>query len=396
MKRIICLSLALCFLCGCCEAVVGNINVDPPPAGSTLSADSGTPSPADVTDTADIVEHNPRPIPDLKDVAEADLGDMLWWSKGITDGMYEIWDAGEKAAALRALHCIELLDKAPTDEAAATLIYEIHLKNSETVTIGFMDDMINLSDGSYYYRDYTNAGFSDSVCMILFDAPDYGTGAVYEQADMEALMSILQTSPCPDTVPLFADTQATITFWLTGTDYPYNQWYKAIRSEGSGYVLKRFFGLYSYVGKIGADAYAQLETARNGQFGTHGVFSVTSGGETIWPPALFVSSMTYHIDAGLYADALPRIGDFADQLETVALSDDFTVWSKASDKTWYKITGPETARSGEELLTREAFDGLPAGVYQTEVYITTYGNYIDALEEYAYTTDVYFFQVKIP
>ena len=396
MKRVFLLCLILAFLCGCAPTTVGSVSSAPPTAdvAGTASAVVPATNAVPVSDSASGI--NPAPIPALQNVSAGALGAMRWRCDGVTEGMYELWDSEEIKAALEALQSVQLLDKAAADETPPALEYELRLKNERAVHISFAADWVDFGDGHYYYRDFSNAGYPDAVYAVMVDNPAYGTSGSYEEADKDALMTALRTSPSPEPVSLSPEADDAITFRMTGTGYHYNLWFKAVRMGGTRYVFKRFFGLYVCLGEIGDDAHAQLENAKNGQFGTQRAFSVTSGGETILPPGLFVNSMTYHVDSGVFADAFPNIAEYTSALETVTLADDFAVWSKRQDKTQYRITGPDNVKLEGDQLTRSSFGGLPPGTYQVEVYVTTNGSYIEEMEQDEYTTDVYFFLVNIP
>jgi hypothetical protein len=395
MKKLVILCILLSLMCGCAPAIDGSGASAPPQVSAAVSAspEATAPDAAPVSESTAPV--NPSPIPGLKGVTGDDLKDLLWWCDDIENAaMLPIEERATALSALEALQSVQLLDKATADGETPKVHYTLHLKTGETLDINFAGDWVDFGDGPYHYQDFVGAGYPETVYTVMFENPAFETGATYEEADQAALMTALKTSPCPGPVSFSPDSDA-VTFWMTGTGYHYNMWFKAVQEGGAQYVFRRFFGLFVCLGEIGADAYASLELARNDQYGTHRSFSVTSDGETIYPPALFVNSMTYHIDEGVYADAFPDIGNYTPYLQSVTLASDFSVWMKRQDKTRYRLTSPDNEKLEGDTLTNSSFDGLPPGVYQAEVYVSTNGNYIEELEQYEYTTVVHYFLVSV-
>ena len=382
MKRVLALILILCFLCGC--------------SPGTVSGSPGVPAQASAPESAGAPEGNPNPIPALKDVTDSDVTAVLWRCDGVTDGLYEIWAVEQARAALDALRSVQLLDRISDDATMPALEYELRLKDGSVVRIGFAADWVDVGDSRFRYTDNTCSGYPETVYAVMVENTAYGVSTSYEGDDKEALISALETRPCLEPPALRPEAGDAITFWLTGTGYAYNTWYKAVKTGGHRYIYKRFFGLYVCLGEIGDDGYDALKLAQNGQYGSHLTFSVTSAGKALYPPAVFVGSMTYHIDAGVCADAFPRITDYAAVLETAVLSPDFSVWIRDPDKTWYRLAGPDGFTAAGEHLTASAFDGAPPGTYQAEVYVSMNGDYVEALGQYEYSTDVYYFLVSVP
>ena len=407
----------LCSLCGCAPGAVSGSPGVPGQEAVTGTESPAVTAPSSPSESASAPHGNPNPIPALKDVTDDALGDVFWWCDEYSNGRMwggetvDIWWGGEqenirlwglysdqKTALIAALRNIQLLDRGSVVGMAPRLKFDIHLKDAETVTLLFIGDCVDFGEGPYHYKDYSGTGYPAEVYGIYISNLENESRSEYEDpTDLGTLMTALGTiTPCPAPEALTQNARDAFTVYINSPGFDFNKYFMVVKTDDAHYVIKRFFTLSVCLGALGDGAFAELKDAENDQFGTHRSFSVTSGGETVCPPAIPVESSNY--DSGVWSsdEASPNIADYAGGLQSVTLADDFSVWLKNPENTWYKITGQDGGTSEGKLLTAASFAGAPSGTCLVEVYVRTNERYIESQQKYEYTTKVYFFQVDIP
>lgn len=400
MRTIMIICAALCLLCGCSAGGPGKpeITASPPGHGSGVPDTPGITEPVTPPESGDMTAHNPSPIPSLKDLAFDGVEAVLIWTEQSAENkMYPLDDAGLAEAYFSRLRQVRLLGR-PEEKVklVPTQKYDVRLKNGETVHIGFAGKYVEFGDGAYLYENCDKSPFPQDIERITFNTAD---GQVYyeDAGDIAALMGFL--TPAPWTEPAgFKGDGVLLSFSLLSRGAPLEESYVTEIVDVPICLYKSFFTLKTCLGLVGIDGYHQLEIARNGQFGTNRHFTATSGGRTIYPAPHSVCSATYSEEVGcmVAGDAFPRFEDYANTLEYLTLAGDFSIWIKEAHATRYKIAQDgESVREGG-VLTYVAFKGLEPGVYQVEFYATKRGRYIQELDEYESSTDVYYFLVSIP
>ncbi len=372
MKKILIVCAVVYLLCGC------------------SAAESGIP------ESESPGNDNPSPIPALEDIAFDDVEAVLFWQERCAeDKMYPLDDKGLEEALFDRLKQVRVTDR--TEEKvtlAPTLKYDVCLKNGETVHIVFAGLYVEFGDGAYLYENCDKTVFPEDIRRISFDNAD-GQCYYEDKSDIEALMGNLTPTPRTESAEFKGD-GVLLTFSILPRGELLEDSYVIEIVDVPICLYKSFFTLKTFLGTIGIDSYTQLETAKNGQFGTKLRLTVTSGGRTIFPASHFVCSTTYSASSGgmVAGDAFPRFEDYPFP-EALTLSDDFTVWMKAADKTWYKLSRDGQKVKDGGYLTFSEFKGLESGIYQVEIYVTTNGRYLEELKKYEASTDVYYFLVNI-
>lgn len=398
MKRMFFACIVLFLLVGCSSVEPGKpeVTASPPGNGSGVSGTPEITQPVVPAESGDMITDNPAPIPLLKDLAFDDVAAVLFWQEQAAENiMYPLNGREQEKAVLNRLKQVQLSGKPDAKvKLVPTLKYDVCLKNGETIHIGFAGKFVTFGVGAYLYESCDKSLFPQDIARITFDNAD--SQYCYEDAsDIRALMDLLTPAPWIEPAEFKGD-GVLLSFSLLPRGALPEESYVIEIPDVPICLYKSFFTLKTCLGLIGIDDYTQLEIARNGQFGTKLHFTAASGGRTIYPAGHFVCSTTYSEEAGcmVAGDAFPRFEDYG-LVEELTLAGDFSIWIKEADMTRYKIAQNGKSLREGRALTLAGFEGLEPGVYQTEVYVTRQGRYIEELGEYESSTSVYYFLVSI-
>ena len=329
---------------------------------------------------------------------EKDIVSVFYSGSQFREGSFPFERQEQYTSLINMLKKLELLDKVENyDKSNANnyLSYEIRLKNADTITFHFYDNVVDFGQGYFFFTDVNTIAIPEEITAVLIGIPEFKMYDYYDNPeDIDGLRSALIASAGEVDTAIVSrdDFSEQMNIYLTDSANENTSLY--VREENDRYFLfKNFFSSYIFMGEISRESYDILVLACKNQFGTHEHFSVKSGETTIHPLRHFMYSINYdeQTGQGLAADGFPQLSEWLDKLESVYYEPDFELLVR--DELATLSTSISIAERYYDDMALVDIEALPSGEYTIACSLTTQGDYVEKANKYNSSTDVYWFKL---